>query len=374
VLLNGTVQATFAYDGFGRRVKKTNTTGAVQYVWDGDQLILEADGSGTTLQTYTYYPGTDQLHSVTAGGVTYYASTEPATGDVNGLVRGSDNAVVAQYAYTPWGEFDGADQPLVNGARVNSLRWKGLSYDAETGLYYMRARYYDPKMRRFISEDPIGLDGGINEYVFVGGDPVNRSDPSGMIPQCFNRWIPAATVTAGRIFGSPDDTPSATTSGGYWVTECSDDGRLPPGYQPTQPQTPGAPPPAPGGGAPTGPARQAQARNTCVSSAIGNGMVWGGTTGFVTGARVGFGRGVQVAGSRAFVRTAVVIGAAAAIGTFEVGGSGGPVAFIATRATEYAGVVSAYTLLYGIGGAVSGALLSSADNMRQCFTDASAAY
>ena len=185
VLLNGAVQATFAYDGFGRRVKKTTSTGTVQYVWDGDQIILEADGSGTTLQTYTYYPGTDRLHSVTAGGVTYYASTEPATGDVNGLVRGSDNAVAAQYAYTPWGELE------IDSTNIgNSLRWKGLVYDRETGLYYMRGRYYDPKIRRFISEDPIGIDGGINQYAFGGGDPINRNDPSGLDPQ----YLPGVTV------------------------------------------------------------------------------------------------------------------------------------------------------------------------------------
>ena len=110
---------------------------------------------------------------------TYYASIEPATGDVNGLIKGSNDSLVARYAYTPWGEIE-VEQQLVSG--VNSLRWKGLVYDAETGLYYMRARYYDPTVRRFISEDPIGLESGINVYAFVGGDPVNRSDPSGLDP------------------------------------------------------------------------------------------------------------------------------------------------------------------------------------------------
>jgi RHS repeat-associated protein len=190
---SGTVVATFAYDGFGRRITKTSSAGTVQYVWDGDQLVLEADANGTTTQAYSYYPGIDRPHSVSAGGQTYYTSIEPATGDVNGLIRASDNAVVAQYAYTPWGAFDAPDQALINGVRVNSLRWKGLVYDTETGLYYMRARYYDPQLRRFIAEDPIGLAGGINLYAFAGGDPVNGSDPSGLDPvnngfnQCWKR-------------------------------------------------------------------------------------------------------------------------------------------------------------------------------------------
>ena len=50
---------------------------------------------------------------------------------------------------------------------------------SETGLYYMRARYYDPQLGRFVSEDPIGLAGGINAYVYAGDNPVNGRDPSG---------------------------------------------------------------------------------------------------------------------------------------------------------------------------------------------------
>jgi RHS repeat-associated protein len=180
----GVVKATFDYDGFGRRVRKVASGTTIQYVWDRGQVILEADASGATTQEYSYYPGIDRLHSVTgnvAGNyVTYYASIEPATGDVNGLIKATGDTVKAQYSYTPWGEFDTPDQPNVDGVRVNSFRWKGLAYDAETGLYYMRARYYDPTLRRFISEDPIGLAGGINMYAFAAGDPMNGSDPSGL--------------------------------------------------------------------------------------------------------------------------------------------------------------------------------------------------
>jgi RHS repeat-associated protein len=179
VIRSGTAVATFDYDGFGRRVRKVAGGTTIQYVWDGDQIILEADASGVTTQAYTYYPGTDRLHSVTAGGATYYASIEPATGDVNGLIKAVGDTVKAQYNYTPWGGFDTPDQPTINGGRVNSFRWKGLPYDTETGLYYVRARHYDPQLRRFITEDPNGLEGGINQYAFAGGDPINASDPFG---------------------------------------------------------------------------------------------------------------------------------------------------------------------------------------------------
>jgi RHS repeat-associated protein len=92
------------------------------------------------------------------------------------LINSSTKAVVATYNYTPWGEIESSSQ-TVSG--LNSLRWKGLLYDSETGLYYMRARYYDPIVRRFISEDPIGIAGGTNQYSFGADDPVNNVDPSG---------------------------------------------------------------------------------------------------------------------------------------------------------------------------------------------------
>ncbi|MDR0587790.1 MAG: RHS repeat-associated core domain-containing protein, partial [Burkholderiales bacterium] len=54
-------------------------------------------------------------------------------------------------------------------------------YDGATGFYYYRARYYSPLYQRFISEDPIGLMGGINKYAYVEGEPVLFSDPMGLV-------------------------------------------------------------------------------------------------------------------------------------------------------------------------------------------------
>ena len=56
-----------------------------------------------------------------------------------------------------------------------------------TGLYYNRARYYDPQLGRFISEDPIGLEGGINAYAYAGNDPVNGTDPFGLAERRMHR-------------------------------------------------------------------------------------------------------------------------------------------------------------------------------------------
>jgi RHS repeat-associated protein len=126
------------------------------------------------------------------------------------LINSSTKAVVATYNYTPWGEIESSSQ-TVSG--LNSLRWKGLLYDSETGLYYMRARYYDPQTRRFISEDPIGLNGGINSYVFAGNDPVNGSDPTGLL-ECRHEFVRGYTIRTGDFDQGSEQ--------GYWKVVCTE--------------------------------------------------------------------------------------------------------------------------------------------------------
>jgi RHS repeat-associated protein len=77
---------------------------------------------------------------------------------------------------------------------TSTLTYKGREEDRETGLVSMRHRYYSPRLERFVNEDPIGIGGGLNLFLFGGTDPVNRSDPYGLYPwfpphQCeLNHW------------------------------------------------------------------------------------------------------------------------------------------------------------------------------------------
>jgi RHS repeat-associated protein len=95
---------------------------------------------------------------------------------VRGLFNATGN-VTHQYSYGPFGEVQSA-----SGSPANPLRFAARELDATTGLYYFRARWYDPSMSRFISEDPIGLAGGTNDYAYALNDPVNLSDPTGLCP------------------------------------------------------------------------------------------------------------------------------------------------------------------------------------------------
>jgi RHS repeat-associated protein len=88
--------------------------------------------------------------------------------------------VTESISYDAWG------MPTYSGSIDNRLMWKGLMWEGGpaqgdvVGLSYVRGRWYDPQAGRFIQEDPISVDGGVNVYLFAGDDPVNGSDPSGM--------------------------------------------------------------------------------------------------------------------------------------------------------------------------------------------------
>ncbi|MGI8765970.1 MAG: RHS repeat-associated core domain-containing protein [Gemmatimonadaceae bacterium] len=103
-----------------------------------------------------------------------HAATSNVIGTHEGTAEGT--SVTQTISYDAWGI------PRVSGNANSRLMWKGLLWEGDVvGLYYMRGRWYDPELGRFIQEDPIGTDGGINVYVFAGNDPVTGSDPSGSV-------------------------------------------------------------------------------------------------------------------------------------------------------------------------------------------------
>jgi RHS repeat-associated protein len=135
--------------------------------------IAEITGSAITA---TYLTGL-QLDEVLAR----YAGSGNNTllTDVLGSVIAQTNdqqGIQNFYAYTPYGEV----QPLGPDDN-NPIQYTAREND-QTGLYYYRARYYDPVLKRFISEDPIGLGGGLNPYAYVGGNPISYTDPTGENP------------------------------------------------------------------------------------------------------------------------------------------------------------------------------------------------
>jgi len=124
----------------------------------------------------------------------------------------TDNAqtMVNKYAYTPYGQ-------IVNQQETINQPFKFVGqYGVMTepnGFYYMRARYYDPSVGRFISEDPIGLEGGINLYAYVNGNPILGIDPTGLLSYLVSRPLDEVSiashnfiVTNAQYIGDPGAT------------------------------------------------------------------------------------------------------------------------------------------------------------------------
>ena len=167
-LKNAVEQARFAYDALGRRVERVAIGGATAYTYDGEDILREV--SGPTSLKYVQGPGIDEplAQEDGAGALTYVHA------DGLGSVVRATNAAGTAVSSRRYDAFGSLELGATNGYAFTGREW-----DAEAGLYYYRARYYNPDTGRFISEDPIGVEGGLNFYSYVSSSPANSIDPFG---------------------------------------------------------------------------------------------------------------------------------------------------------------------------------------------------
>jgi RHS repeat-associated protein len=165
------------YDPLGRLKQTAVTSGATtQFLYDGDRLVAEYNGSGTLLRRYVHGTGTDEplvwyegsalsdkrwLHHDAQGSVIAWSNGTGVMGEV--------------YAYGSYGE------PLNDNWTGSRFRYTGQIAIPEAELYHYKARVYDPEMGRFLQADPIGYKNDLNLYAYVGNDSLNRSDPTGRV-------------------------------------------------------------------------------------------------------------------------------------------------------------------------------------------------
>jgi RHS repeat-associated protein len=176
----------YRYDLFDRRIGKTVDLDGVgaevatteRYVYDGDHIALVFDGQGNQLQRFLYGTQVDQvLVQENANGSLYWALSDHQ-GSVRDVVDSQGN-VLNHIVYDSFGNV----RSETNSGIDFRFGYTGRELDAETGLYYYRARYYDATTGQFIGQDPIGFAAGDgNLYRYVGNNATNLTDPSGLNP------------------------------------------------------------------------------------------------------------------------------------------------------------------------------------------------
>ena len=168
------------YDAFGRR---TQNAAGTSFLYDGANIVQEL--SGTTATANELNGGTDEVFTRTDS-IGSFTSLKDALGSAIALVDSNGN-LQTSYTYDPFG-----NTTTTGPTSANVFQYTGRENEGN-GLYYYRARYYSPQLQRFISQDPIGLRGGINLYAYAGNNPTTLRDPSGKNP---------AIAVAGCVIGA----------------------------------------------------------------------------------------------------------------------------------------------------------------------------
>ena len=165
--------ASYTYDPFNRRVSKTVDGITTYFIYDEDEVIAEYDGTGTLTAEYIPGPTIDEILAMERDGNIYYYHYD-GLGSVTEITD-SSGAIIENYEYDSFG------YPSVTGSLIqNPYMFTGRRWDEESGIYYYRARMYDPSIGRFLQRDPIGYYDHLNLYQYTGNNPIKWIDPFGL--------------------------------------------------------------------------------------------------------------------------------------------------------------------------------------------------
>ena len=168
----------FTYDGLGRRLSKGN----ISYTYDSNNRVIKQSNGLEFFYDNTGVAGIEYNNAT-------YLYQKDAQGNICKILD-SNGSIIVQYKYDAWGnhavlDANGADiSDAAHIGKLNPYRYRGYYYDTETGLYYLKSRYYDPEVCRFITIDDIAyLDpetvNGLNLYAYCGNNPAMNVDPEG---------------------------------------------------------------------------------------------------------------------------------------------------------------------------------------------------
>lgn len=205
----GSSTSDFEYDGDGNRVTQSIVAGTYNYVNDGASalpVVLQESGPDGDI-SYSYGLGRISESSTSFD----YFYQYDGLGSVVGLTE-AKGKIAQRYGYDAWGDST-QTVPKNAIATENKFRFTSEALDPASGLYYLRARYYDPELGRFISRDPFAgfasLPISNNRYIYARNNPTNLVDPSGDAPEGGPETVPScgALPTGPSLRIIPPPTP-----------------------------------------------------------------------------------------------------------------------------------------------------------------------
>ena len=180
---------SYAYDGSGLLQSETTGTSTTSLLWSavGQLPLLVSDATSD----YLYGPGSTPIEQVnlSTGAPSYLLSDQ--LGSVRAIADPS-GSLTAAFSYDAWGNLTGT-----SGTATTPFRWAGAYYDQASGLYYLRARWYDPVTGAFMSLDP-KVASTLEPYSYSANDPLNATDPSGLSCRTRACRVRQARVVAAR--------------------------------------------------------------------------------------------------------------------------------------------------------------------------------
>jgi len=213
--LHGTHESVYEYDGASRRIRIKELTSSVEtknetFIWCGPRICQKR--SGSTVERNYFDHGFDE-------GTNHYFYTRDHLGSVRDVVASDGSTIASRTSYDPWGNVTES-----GAGALSDFAFTGHYSDRPTGLHLAWFRGYAPQIGRWLSKDPIGLQGGWNIYAYVTNAPVNRVDPLGLAEECMQ--CPPSDPRCGCNGGGKEECGRrCEVSGRFSYTGCTASGR-----------------------------------------------------------------------------------------------------------------------------------------------------